>query len=271
MDWFSKTFGAAEPKHALIGTVLSCKFVDEFDVDTHAGREGGNEGANDEDTHAGREEGNEGANDEDVSEKFKAAASPSVMTKTRTPTPTRISSARLIAARSKSKRKNENESKREKSFHVGRFENPTLRELRNRLRAVRQRVEEVQVAADTTATVTATAINSTNNSVTGGGGGGGGGVSGDGGGGGGGTGIGGGTGGGGGGGIRYANMCGDVRTLHKQRSSKHAVFQVASQFNCLEMVGPGVTPEVGFMCYYLKTCRVFVTVLFACNGTPCFM
>jgi len=42
---------------------------------------------------------------------------------------------------------------------------------------------------------------------------------------------------------------GDVRTLHAQPAYAGAVFQVASQFNCLEMVGPGVTPEQGVTRY----------------------
>lgn len=36
---------------------------------------------------------------------------------------------------------------------------------------------------------------------------------------------------------------GDVRKLHADPASAGALFQVASQFNLLEMVGPGVSPE----------------------------
>ncbi|HYD77548.1 hypothetical protein [Ramlibacter sp.] len=42
---------------------------------------------------------------------------------------------------------------------------------------------------------------------------------------------------------------GDVRKLHAASESGGAVFQVASQFNLLEMVGPDVTPEDGVTRY----------------------
>lgn len=42
---------------------------------------------------------------------------------------------------------------------------------------------------------------------------------------------------------------GDVRQLHQQPSFQGALFQVASQFNLLEMVGPSVTPEHGVTRY----------------------
>ncbi len=41
----------------------------------------------------------------------------------------------------------------------------------------------------------------------------------------------------------------DVRALHHEASSAGALFQVASQFNLLEMVGPHVTPEDGVTRY----------------------
>lgn len=41
----------------------------------------------------------------------------------------------------------------------------------------------------------------------------------------------------------------DVEELHKDRSNKNALFQVASQFNLLEMVSPHVTPEEGVGIY----------------------
>ena len=40
-------------------------------------------------------------------------------------------------------------------------------------------------------------------------------------------------------------VVGDVRKLHAVPEFAGALFQVASQFNCLEMVGPNVTPEDG--------------------------
>jgi hypothetical protein len=42
---------------------------------------------------------------------------------------------------------------------------------------------------------------------------------------------------------------GDVRKLHADPENAGATFQVASQFNLLEMVGPGVTPEDGVSRY----------------------
>jgi hypothetical protein len=42
---------------------------------------------------------------------------------------------------------------------------------------------------------------------------------------------------------------GDVRQLHLLRQSEGAIFQVASQFNLLEMVSPAVTPEAGVSGY----------------------
>jgi len=48
-------------------------------------------------------------------------------------------------------------------------------------------------------------------------------------------------------GLTFGNIVADVRTLHRQHPD--AVFQAASQFNCLEMVGPGVTPDRGVTRY----------------------
>lgn len=42
---------------------------------------------------------------------------------------------------------------------------------------------------------------------------------------------------------------GDVRHMHRDSRNAGAVFQVASQFNLLEMVGPSVTPEHGVTRY----------------------
>lgn len=41
----------------------------------------------------------------------------------------------------------------------------------------------------------------------------------------------------------------DVRTLHTDPNNAGALFQVASQFNCLEMVSPSVSPEEGVGIY----------------------
>ncbi len=44
-------------------------------------------------------------------------------------------------------------------------------------------------------------------------------------------------------------VVGDVRKLHTDPASANAMFQVASQFNLLEMTGPSVTPEWGVGIY----------------------
>jgi len=52
------------------------------------------------------------------------------------------------------------------------------------------------------------------------------------------------------GGLTFENITGAAKTLHLDPSNAGAVFQVASQFNCLEMVGPGTRPEDGVTQYY---------------------
>ena len=42
----------------------------------------------------------------------------------------------------------------------------------------------------------------------------------------------------------------NVQDLHRDPQNRHAIFQVASQCNLLEMVGPSVTPEAGVTGYY---------------------
>ncbi|WP_262269575.1 hypothetical protein [Microvirga yunnanensis] len=49
--------------------------------------------------------------------------------------------------------------------------------------------------------------------------------------------------------LRVRNRVGDVRRLHADAEFEGALFQVASQFNLLEMTGPGVTPEDGITRY----------------------
>jgi len=49
--------------------------------------------------------------------------------------------------------------------------------------------------------------------------------------------------------LRVANVVGDVRALHRDPEYVGALFQVASQFNLLEMVGPHVSPEDGVTRY----------------------
>ena len=51
------------------------------------------------------------------------------------------------------------------------------------------------------------------------------------------------------GGLSFTNVVGDVRKLHVAPEYAGALFQVASQFNLLEMVGPSITPEQGVARY----------------------
>ena len=49
--------------------------------------------------------------------------------------------------------------------------------------------------------------------------------------------------------IRVAEQVADVQSLHQDPSNANAVFQVASQFNCLEMASPHAIPEAGVGIY----------------------
>lgn len=49
--------------------------------------------------------------------------------------------------------------------------------------------------------------------------------------------------------IQTSVITGDVRNMHRSRENAGALFQVASQFNLLEMVSPDVTPEHGVTRY----------------------
>jgi hypothetical protein len=49
--------------------------------------------------------------------------------------------------------------------------------------------------------------------------------------------------------LRVSNVVGDVGRLHRDPANRQALFQVASQFNLLEMTGPNVTPEHGVTRY----------------------
>ena len=49
--------------------------------------------------------------------------------------------------------------------------------------------------------------------------------------------------------FRVTNVSGDVGVLHQDVTNRGALFQVASQFNLLEMTGPDVTPEHGVTRY----------------------
>jgi hypothetical protein len=45
--------------------------------------------------------------------------------------------------------------------------------------------------------------------------------------------------------IKVSELVADIQDLHCDLNNKNALFQAASQFNLLEMVGPNVTPEKG--------------------------
>ena len=49
--------------------------------------------------------------------------------------------------------------------------------------------------------------------------------------------------------LRVGIILGDARELHRNAANTHALFQVASQFNLLEMTSPSVTPEMGVARY----------------------
>ncbi|KQQ15540.1 hypothetical protein ASF59_14525 [Methylobacterium sp. Leaf121] len=49
--------------------------------------------------------------------------------------------------------------------------------------------------------------------------------------------------------LQLSIVEGDVRAMHRLRENSGALFQVASQFNMLEMVGPDVSPEDGVAGY----------------------
>lgn len=49
--------------------------------------------------------------------------------------------------------------------------------------------------------------------------------------------------------LRVSLISGDVRDMHWHRAFTGALFQIASQFNLLEMIGPNKTPEDGVTIY----------------------
>ncbi|TWU14161.1 hypothetical protein CA54_30040 [Symmachiella macrocystis] len=49
--------------------------------------------------------------------------------------------------------------------------------------------------------------------------------------------------------LKVSEVLGDVQELHQDPAHAGALFQVASQFNLLEMVGPSATPEYGVGIY----------------------
>ena len=49
--------------------------------------------------------------------------------------------------------------------------------------------------------------------------------------------------------LTFEEIFGNVSTLHADKELAGSLFQVASQFNVLEMVSPDVGPEEGVTCY----------------------
>lgn len=49
--------------------------------------------------------------------------------------------------------------------------------------------------------------------------------------------------------IKFSEIVSDITELHNNPENEYAVFQVASQFNCLEMASPEYTPEMGIDIY----------------------
>jgi len=49
--------------------------------------------------------------------------------------------------------------------------------------------------------------------------------------------------------LKVSTVVGDVRVMHRDKANANALFQVASQFNLLEMTGPSVSPEDGVTRY----------------------
>ncbi len=45
--------------------------------------------------------------------------------------------------------------------------------------------------------------------------------------------------------IQVSQIVADVKALHNDKANENAMFQAASQFNLLEMIGPHITPENG--------------------------
>lgn len=58
------------------------------------------------------------------------------------------------------------------------------------------------------------------------------------------------------GGLSFSNIVAEAKSLHLEPSSANGVFQAASQFNCLEMVGPSVRPEDGVTRYHADRTQV---------------
>ena len=49
--------------------------------------------------------------------------------------------------------------------------------------------------------------------------------------------------------IQLSELVGDAKALHADSANAGALFQVASQFNLLEMISPSITPDRGITIY----------------------
>lgn len=67
--------------------------------------------------------------------------------------------------------------------------------------------------------------------------------------------------------LRVRNVSGDVRSMHQLPENSGALFQVASQFNLLEMVSSSVTPEQGVTRYALDRTQGPACAIAAGAGT----
>ena len=69
--------------------------------------------------------------------------------------------------------------------------------------------------------------------------------------------------------LKFEHMVGDVGLLHRLPENSGAIFQAASQFNCLEMTSPSVKPEHGITQYVYDRTQGPVCAL-ACPGATVF-
>lgn len=69
------------------------------------------------------------------------------------------------------------------------------------------------------------------------------------------------------GGLTFENICGDVGVIIDDPRNEDAVFQAASQFNCLEMINSAITPEAGITRYQADRTQGPTVALRAPAGT----
>lgn len=68
-------------------------------------------------------------------------------------------------------------------------------------------------------------------------------------------------------GLTIQNISGDVGKLITDPSNEGAIFQAASQFNCLEMINPAITPEAGITDYVKDRTQGPIVAMKAPAGT----